>query len=762
MVFSAAMLRVVDSDKNAFKKGDASGNAITAVEIFRQYPSLSEFICAVLRDGVPRPAEAGQQQHPSLVRARSETLLHPPIFLVLLLLARIQPVSRAGSEAAVHTNLFIEFVLKSLEHRHHKIRVVAARALANLSTDERDCVSSRDRLLEYCRDKVKEGTSGKKNLNLVHGSLLGIEELIKCGSNPTLDLHTSGNSSLLASLCNEASIHPSCLATAIQIWHYATMEGQCTLDNMIAFARRCVEIIRKSNSGSNVPSRVNVSPLSVACGRAASEVSARILWDVTIDRTTVDIASKILNDLFTSEVIDVRIAAVKVFKKGIYANIDAIVDNPQIGSDEKDQILRSSAHLLLGSVMKQWGADPLGQHQPTVRRLTRCLLEVLMAHRSLEGLNSTHQDSIVSMDQLWETAKSIIGTDCSDPDNAVLGNALEMMATALSASAPGCTPSVEKAQALASIAKNLNDPLGPWRVRYSVAISIELSGILEIDAGSLNAGDGQVWTTIQFGLYKELLTLMQDNDPDCRFIAGRSMQGSSVGSAQLLSIEKGFEALGEKHSGAAMNSWLWDTLASSVKDLQVKINDLCVDFAASETISDGEAEPLLNLDTSRKIFEEENANPYEEPWLTCQLVVLSIVRAGDYSGISADVSSEILSVASSVLKALCNRIKKAMAGEIANDPLHDVTRDKFVFGGVHTLLLTSTLLIFAGVEGAAQVQLVAQAIVRLLESDRSPAIHSKIAFMLKMFATARSSSGSKDFLSASCFLVPTRGRSIIL
>jgi hypothetical protein len=48
MVFAAAMLRVVDADKNAANVGKTSKNAISVTELFRSYPALSSFLRSVL------------------------------------------------------------------------------------------------------------------------------------------------------------------------------------------------------------------------------------------------------------------------------------------------------------------------------------------------------------------------------------------------------------------------------------------------------------------------------------------------------------------------------------------------------------------------------------------------------------------------------------------------------------------------------------------------------------------------------------------
>ena len=79
MVFAAAMLRVVDPDKNASNSDKTSSNAITLTELFRRYPPLSSFIPSVLRL--------------CLEEMESHGNLKSEMFPILLMLSRVQPVA---------------------------------------------------------------------------------------------------------------------------------------------------------------------------------------------------------------------------------------------------------------------------------------------------------------------------------------------------------------------------------------------------------------------------------------------------------------------------------------------------------------------------------------------------------------------------------------------------------------------------------------------------------------------------------------------
>lgn len=183
MTFSAIMLRVVDADKNAGGKmkgirREVGVSAITATELFRSYPSLAISLLSLMKE------ETGE-----VVTNR----LHPALFPLLLLLSRLQPISmsRIDPRADDISGMLIAPVLNCLGHPHHKVRLVASRALAVLcSGDDENSVqknNSRRALIEQCVCLLSESLCrSQKSNNQDHGLLLALYELLKECSTPAM------------------------------------------------------------------------------------------------------------------------------------------------------------------------------------------------------------------------------------------------------------------------------------------------------------------------------------------------------------------------------------------------------------------------------------------------------------------------------------------------------------------------------------------------------------------------------------------------
>ena len=130
MTFSAAMLRVIDADKNAenveVERDQTNGNAITARELFRSYPSLAScLLCMITEESS---------------KIMSKDALHPSLFPILLLISRLQPAIYSSADIDVDETLsrFINPILRCLGHVHHKVRMMAARALTVLCSQYSD------------------------------------------------------------------------------------------------------------------------------------------------------------------------------------------------------------------------------------------------------------------------------------------------------------------------------------------------------------------------------------------------------------------------------------------------------------------------------------------------------------------------------------------------------------------------------------------------------------------------------------------------
>ena len=266
MVFAAAMLRVVDADKNA---SSSSGNAITATELFRRYPMLQTFLLRVMEKGV---------EDMQLENNRLE-LTYPSLYPILLLLSRLQPVAISGEAAVDLTEPFIPSILKCLMHRQHKIRLVAALSLQNLSPNDCGRLSFADELLAKCEDMLLSSERQQPEWNTVHGALLGIQQLLSNMSNPGTLLSRKDELRtrlyrLFESDFGRFRCPPPCASVALEILtNTATLKGKSALNLKRDVGRTCIKVIaelQRSNRN-NIGMHVSVLSLLVDIVNAVSK-----------------------------------------------------------------------------------------------------------------------------------------------------------------------------------------------------------------------------------------------------------------------------------------------------------------------------------------------------------------------------------------------------------------------------------------------------------------------------------------------------------
>eukprot|EP00546_Thalassionema_frauenfeldii_P016415 CAMPEP_0178898724 /NCGR_PEP_ID=MMETSP0786-20121207/2500_1 /TAXON_ID=186022 /ORGANISM="Thalassionema frauenfeldii, Strain CCMP 1798" /LENGTH=600 /DNA_ID=CAMNT_0020569495 /DNA_START=650 /DNA_END=2449 /DNA_ORIENTATION=+ len=591
MVFSAAMLRVVDSDKNANQKDKSCGNAITALEFFRQYSSLKNFFLLILQHLAPSDDINKKNSHHS----------DSPLILVLLLLARIQPVRKSGSETTILTDPFIPQVIQSLSHKDHKVRVIAARALANLASisDPSNETSYIDCILDICAEKIYSLELG---WNANHGALLAIMEIFKTCTSSSPSLRHANVDTSIKHICQQRHHIPSSLlALAIEIENYRFKNGinaistKTDQENLVMF---CLEIEKEATLNA-----IGAADLGCAIGKIAAETLADLVWVTNSSRY-----SEMLTTILSSSNYDVRLKATKSFKKKIYGHIDILLKH-----DNKNsciEVLESVSSILFRVLMLELERTSSGMrdHPPTVRRLSRCLLECLYASRALEC-------EVLKKEVLWKLSKLMLRGQVLtevDPDDTSNGNCLEIMAFSFSREEQQLTSNNAAGEEndFVDLARRLNDPLGPWRVRYSVARAIEVSGLLQ----SLHQDS---FSAVSFQLHREVLKLLQDSDPDVRFVSTSSVakyQGkeSSLSSSHLFALERAYFSIGSSsrsHSSCLPLSFL-DRYRDIPKRMQPVLDKLYMSICCDEESMDSSI--LLNTGTAR---EDEEPNSYEEPLL---------------------------------------------------------------------------------------------------------------------------------------------------
>jgi hypothetical protein len=723
MVFSAAMLRVVDSDKNAVQKDETSSNAITAFEFFRQYAQLKGFLLAVLKDGL----------HDDQRQDVNFDSCHSPAFLVLLLLSRLQPVRRSGNEAAAFTECFVSHVVGSLSHKDHKVRVIAGRALANIASTDPTKESHTDVLLRNCAEKLgmlSEDWNGK------HGALIGIHEILQTLPDPFSALTSTGADRCIRELCDrEPHAPPSCFAVAIEIRSYClqhTIFQQSEVEDLVHFCLGRIEE-REPDITKEV---AGAATLCNAAGRVASEHLSKLLW--TQRNGTSEYAEQ-LKSLFTCDIIDTRLTATKAFKKAIYRHIDELLLS-DVPNPPKAALLEKVAQLLFDSLnvelRRSSSSKRLGAHPPTVRRLSRCLLECLYASRAL-GSNGLRTSD------LWSTSGLMVydfDIQRVDSDDKTMGNALELMAFSFATSSND-VDIVEKANRFSSLAKKLIDPLGPWRVRHSAACAIDTSGLLT----------GESPATPRFALQREILKLLQDNDPDVRFVAARAMTERDRSSpfAALFALERAYTGMGSSNRDISLSRYLLTSLVDRYEEVESRMTQVMAELAQSESASDTAA--MLNVDTTRKIFEDEDPNPYEEPLLACHLAVSTLVTRGLTLDSNTKECLNLTFIGTSLLKKLEERYSQKEQHCIMND----ISRNNSLFPDIAGVLVACIAIVYLDGANTECLQEKARSLLSLCSTNCT--MHPDILEALQVLVSVKPGADStRDSLLQLCFLVPGR------
>lgn len=759
MVFSAVMLRVVDADKNA----STGGNAITATELFRSYPTILSFLLNVLEKGVRN--------------IKLEANVNSSLYPVLLLLSRLQPVAASGEAAAEMTDTFVPVVLQCLQHHQHKVRLVAARALANISTDDSSRHSFVDSLLVKCKDMMS--LDPQPQWNTIHGSLLGIQHILSSRSDSWIVLlRVDGLLVLLDRFVHfQNSIFwcpPACASVALEILHASAFSTDESMrDEIGRVSLGIVAELRKRFQTLSLDSRIGEALLGAGAARVCCDCSLAELWDPTEQRERRQSQLTNLSFLLENDIIDVRLEAAKAFKKTICSEIDMLLSRTDVARQAQIDVLVGVARALQKALMAELNlfkfTSPTSMHPPTVRRLSRCLIECCHALRALafEFESDDLTTEALSSKNLWGMGLKMSELDDAtlepvsllDTDKSLNGNAAELMGFAIEAwfsvgYVNDSRHAVAELRLFVQLLVRLIDDQEFWRIRHSVAVAIETSRVLLLDA------DDDTITSSQLDLTNELLTMLQDGDSDVRFVAGRAIlqascrntAGTESASSSQLVVEKGYGTIPERFSGGEMSVHLLQSLVASCQGIVESLDRFDREFAQSE--QDRLPDELLNLDTRRKIFEDEISNPFEEVAVANQLRSVALVESG--SVLDSELAGELFALCSAALGHVLSREIASLSSNRAPDIAHEVTWSNSVFPYFHSLLVGSIAAVYLGAEDPTSFRGDARRIVLLLDSKRENTIHPCILKAIETLASSSNDVATYQSLLDCCFLLPVR------
>lgn len=745
MVFAAAMLRVVDSDKNASNSDKTSSNAITLTELFRRYPPLATFIPSVLRICLEEMESKGN--------VKSE------MFPLLLMLSRVQPVLDSSTKVS---DDFVPLLFRCLGSKDHGIRHAAARSLANLSSK-----ATGPTLLSDCKQHIKQILGNETpDWNLLDGILLVMDSLGLSMNKGLFDPETQNN---LFGIVNLSRVPPSCRSTALEILLASPFVDNNTL----------IQTCEKISQNDSIQFMIGGCLLYKAASEGLCRMFQKSLWPATSESTLEQALSQ-LKTIFVSDVIDVRLYAVKSFKKAIYDNLDRlrIEKTDGITTIPTNIILYELATMLLNCVaveLRRGIAETTGSHTPTLRRLSRCFLETVDA--APKCLLSLDQELIWSIShEITEREYSVLAEgaestttinginylECSG-GNVLSSNAVEMMSVAIAIGQAASTirdnegescQTYDRMKILLRVVNSLNDPNGSWRSRYSAALALKtccdtLSGVEEDNFGQ---------EILRRKIQRTILEMLQDSDPDVRTVAVRAAtkfyatkdNDSGFSSIHHLllpewTLERTFPSTfavdassrGRKEQQCSTMEILLGMVLDHCQGLIDDTLNVQNEFShtnrychrkeiGNDDDDTADLKRLVNVNTTRKIFEDEDPNPFQEKNLLNQLAVQSILNLTKRNSLTIDLTSSKLDfpLANNIQDAftMCDSVlaillKTQKAGGI----IHELSRFPTIFPSLHSLLCVSAasiyLMKFSGNEvDTADLQMLMQLRAKLKKS----------------------------------------------
>jgi hypothetical protein len=721
MVFAAVMLRAVDADKNASNEDETSSRAITLAELFRVFPSLPDFLVSVLQASI-----AGEL---------GEASTSPPVLPILLLLARSQQLSMSGHDSVSIAEPFMQVVFRCLGHAHLSTREAAARAIANLSSAEKKSVTSFHCILQTCNDRLKVNLRTMV-WNDLHGTLLCIRDMLALWK---LIVKESLGKELLAWLWrftrvenSQFVVPPLCVSVALEILHRANL----TDIESPQLLRACLDIESKlARERHHTRGDTGLSKLGLTAGSIACSVVSEQLWHFSAKcRVQVDesVFSKV-ETLLRSDCPDVKLASVKVFKKSIYRGLDSMLKSSD--AHECSTFLSRLTTTILNALKAELGigsskAEKIFIHPPTVRRLSRCLLESFDAYDAL----AMEVPSTVACSVLCGIGESLLklgGLEANQNWKLIdvtqlAGNGIELLSR--------CTlfnDSYEDGFPFQGVIGFLCDHRLPWRLRYSAITAIgTLSTNLTYPPDLCSK-----WTSAS-------LEYLQDEDPDVRYAASKTLVSPINSNVQIADVALNVLFTGKSNSRIFL-PWL-ERCIEKVLENYSKMNRRVCMLANELTQSGIKSGEILNVGNVREIFEEENPNSYGEHLLFVQLAVRGTLQATVGTvGLNRGIIDKILACCSHMLSQLLLHYTQLPDLDI----LHDPSRSSDIFPELHAIfLLSATVLTFGVLQESSDI----------VQKANYFAQHSSVARLQhasRALAQANNSEVSRRQICSCCFLL---------
>jgi hypothetical protein len=355
-----------------------------------------------------------------------------------------------------------------LGHKHLMIRKIAARALATLAAG--DGPSSGSALVCRCLDSLES-----TNHNQVHGSLLAILELISTSDKIKLETIESVSERLerLVQFSQKPFDVPLlCSATAFEILSHLYANREPNEDPFWVSYEAALSWLEELSGEVAGASKLGATVASAVTGR-----NCRQLWGQSATDEDRETSIQMLSSLFRSSFVDVRITAVKVFKKTVYIGVDELICRTSTDPTSSKRTIESLIDMLVSALtheMRRGESDDDSPHPPTLRRLSRCLLDSLCAWESLVAVLSPERSA-----EMWRIASTILG-DAREVgegfETPLVGNAAELISFVLRQEGSRQT---DKVLVFGDLVSRLSQPTQTFRLRHSAAAALKTSQVLQ-------------------------------------------------------------------------------------------------------------------------------------------------------------------------------------------------------------------------------------------------------------------------------------------
>ncbi|KAL3909465.1 MAG: hypothetical protein SGILL_008078, partial [Bacillariaceae sp.] len=351
------------------------------------------------------------------------------------------------------------------------------------------------------------------------------------------------------------------------------------------------------------------------------------------------------------------------------------------------------------------------------------------------------------LELLWSVASKMVDKDIgtlggekpadeteSCGANLLSANGVEMMAIAIS---ENDIDAHVRMKSLLRAVEFLDDPYVSWKSRWSAALALERCCAVSV------AKDNEL-NEFRDEIIGHILKFLQDSDSDVRTVAVRAAnsicnQTQNQEQSQLLpdwALEQMFSLAFESDAEETVPKRI-DALLRIILEntsyLQPVMKHLKEEFRHSSRGSETDeniAKSLVNANTGRKIFVDEDPNPYQEKLYLNQLAIRSLARLIKSSPDPIDLSLPRT-------QQLLERCNVALAflstSQNTGGLIHDLSRFPSAFPALHGVLSCTAVLIGSTQWKTQQTDERLSTIGSLAEHlvDNNQYLHSSIVFALE-------------------------------